>query len=312
MPGSDRPYSEMWVEGGGDADSLPPLTLFLHKEHYQSLQPGAGWMVQDTGERKQLTNGSFCHVSRKGVQDTESREPTDPPYVLEKLPTGLEDGHRQAAVKVEYLAPAEDMEDSARLLLESASVMKSRNMDCGVLLASDNEDHASVDKDSTHPCQMFCEGEVDVPTLQLLRKRGLTCVLVKGTKEETRVELKEVREKLDMELVLTKKSMEIQAAKNRKNEIVVNNDWRNLQNHQEELFNNIIEEFKEPEKQGSGIKEEDSYPEKECEGKQICLKRLLRTDANVGTCLLDNKIKRKQKALPSRTSMIFATASSVA
>ena len=55
VPGSDRPYSEMWVEGGGDADSLPPLTLFLHKEHYQSLQPVAGLMVQDTVDRKQLT-----------------------------------------------------------------------------------------------------------------------------------------------------------------------------------------------------------------------------------------------------------------
>ena len=40
VEGSKRPFSEIRVEGGGgaDAESQPPLTVFLHASHYQSLK----------------------------------------------------------------------------------------------------------------------------------------------------------------------------------------------------------------------------------------------------------------------------------
>ena len=60
------------MDGGGAADSLPPLTVFLHKEHYQSLQPVAGLGVQDkVGLRVMDRVGLGVKDRKLGVSDSE-------------------------------------------------------------------------------------------------------------------------------------------------------------------------------------------------------------------------------------------------
>ena len=87
------------MDGAGTADSLPPLTVFLHKEHYQSLQPLAGCGVQDREVREQVTG----------------QRP-----LSKNFQRGLKDGNREI-VKVNYPETAEEMNDAEGLLSESGT-----------------------------------------------------------------------------------------------------------------------------------------------------------------------------------------------
>ena len=100
VAGSNRPYSEIWVDGGGVADSLPPLTVFLHREHYQSLQPLAGLGVQDREVREQVM-----------VQLPLS----------ENFSTEMKDGGKETVVKVKYPETAEEMNDTEGFLCDSVT-----------------------------------------------------------------------------------------------------------------------------------------------------------------------------------------------